>query len=311
MASYPYTFKAFVPWGEEAGPMDWTLSFGRTALLEVEVGFGLGEFLRKTAGKCPDRDFVGVEVKWKSVMHMLHLIERSRIPNIRIIQGDVRCAFERLFRPGSIFRVHALFPVPWPKERRAKHRLFSRSFLKLVNSRLKAGGELIIVTDWEPYVHWILNRIPSDLFQVQVDRIPPRFNTLFERRWCSQGKTVFSQMRLTKSGHCEFPLQEGVILPQYRVQVFNFEEFQPVNDRTEGYLIEFKDSLYDPKRRVAMTRAVVVEGGLVQSLWIEIAEKQGTWRVRRANHTGIVPSPGVRRAIELAYHAASSMVTDP
>ena len=42
-------------------PLDWANVFGRNALIEVEIGFGLGDFLVRAALQCPEKNIIGIE----------------------------------------------------------------------------------------------------------------------------------------------------------------------------------------------------------------------------------------------------------
>ena len=149
------SLKPLVLWRQAKRPTDWQRRFGRKATLEVEIGFGNGEFLVRRAQAHPECDFLGIELEWPSTHRALRKIAQANLPNVRLIQADARHAFERLLLPRSLHRAYALFPSPWPKERNARYRLFSHAFLKLLNSRLETGGETQIVTDHRPYLDWI------------------------------------------------------------------------------------------------------------------------------------------------------------
>src|SRR3989338_11217816 len=151
-----------IPCHQIQRPISWQEQFGRQAQLDVEVGFGLGEFLIRSARKNPQRDYVGIEQNWERICKALESIAKIKgtagpraLSNIRILKVDARLAFERLFHPESIEKVYCLFPCPWPKKAHVRHRLFSADFLRLLNSRLKPRGEVKILTDFLAFVQWI------------------------------------------------------------------------------------------------------------------------------------------------------------
>ena len=169
-------------WQHVARPIDWAQQFGRQAPVEVEIGFGNGEFLVREAQAHPERNFVGIEQEWVSVQRGLRRIAQAKIPNVRVLLVDVRIALERLFPAQTVQRVYALFPCPWPKERHSKHRLFAQTFLTLLNSRLVREGEVQMVTDHAPYLHWVLEQVLDTGFVAQWTTIAPRFSTKYERK---------------------------------------------------------------------------------------------------------------------------------
>ena len=140
------SFKPFLPWRNVERPVDWRAQFGSQAPLEVEIGFGNGEFLVRRAQERPERHFVGIELEWASVQRALRRLAQAQATNVRLLLVDAHLALQRLFPPLALQRVYSLFPCPWPKERHAKHRLFSHTFLTLLNSRLQPDGEVLVVT---------------------------------------------------------------------------------------------------------------------------------------------------------------------
>lgn len=298
------SLQPFLLWKQAERPIQWRVCFGREALLEVEIGFGNGEFLVKRAQTHPDHNFVGIELEWASVQRALRKIAQAQLPNVRLLLVDARIALERLFEPRSIDRFFSLFPCPWPKERHAKHRLFAHAFLQLLNSRLVNKGEGLIVTDSQPYFEWVLEQLPGTGFEVQTAKVAPRFSTKYERKWRERGIEQFYELRLLKREHLEVALKEDIALKTYRIEHFDPETFQPAGVRGE-IDVEFKAFLYDPHRRVGMVRVIVVEGGLTQDFWIEIVYgEDGRWSIRPAPGCGFVPTVGVQRALDLVKEAA-------
>ena len=57
---------------------------------------------------------------------------------------------------------------------------------------------------------------------------------------------------------------------------------------------------------MAMVRALVVEDRLMQDVWIKIAAEGGAWLVGPSQKANIVPTVGIRRALELVCQAAGS-----
>ncbi|UCD71318.1 MAG: tRNA (guanosine(46)-N7)-methyltransferase TrmB [Syntrophobacterales bacterium] len=295
--------KPLIPWLQAERPIDWKRQFGRKAILEVEIGFGYGEFLVTLAQTHPEWNFVGLEVKWASIQKTLRNIAHAKVCNVRLIQAEARVAFDRLFLPQSLHRIYALFPDPWPKKRHVKHRLFSHVFLKLLNSRLICGGEVRIITDDEPYSNWILEQASGTGFQAFGELIPPRFGTKYERKWHESGQKEFYELQLLKQEHVEIPLKEDIPLKTYHIEHFDPDRFQPSNERGKN-VIEFKEFLYDIKHRKGMVQVVVAEANLTQNFWIEIGQDRKGWYIRVGKGCGVVPTTGVQRALDLVRDAA-------
>ena len=293
----------FVHWTNENRPIPWQQVFGRSAQLEVEIGFGLGDFLVRQALENPEKDFVGVELGWVPVRRALRKIALAGVENVRVLRADATVAFERIFLERSLQRVWALFPCPWPKRRHVRFRFFSQSFLMLLNSRLKRDGEILIVTDYSPYFDWIMTQVPGTGLEAHAEKVSPRFLTKYERKWKELGQKKFHQLVLRKREHQQIPLKEDTSMITHRVGNFDPYSFRPANDRGE-IVVEFKDFLYDSKRLKGMVRSVVGEDNLVQDIWIEIARGEKDWHIRPAKGCSIIPTAGVQRALDLVWDSA-------
>ena len=171
--------------------------------IEVEIGFGSGEYLLRRASEYPDRLFIGIEKKSGLITDVAKKVAIHNLDNIRLLDSCARNAFTCLFPACSISRAYSLFPDPWQKKRHIKHRLFSTQYLCLLNNRLISGGEALIVTDNKDYCNWVLKQLPGTGFEVENSTIPPQFDTRFERKWMIQDLSTFFRILLKKTEHIE------------------------------------------------------------------------------------------------------------
>lgn len=293
-----------IPWMQLSRPFDLSELFGRDAPVELEIGFGSGDYLVTTAKENPTTNFIGIELAWLSIRNALRKIGFSGLHNVRLVQGDARVLLRRIFQQQSLDRVYSLFPCPWPKKRHAKHRLFDAAFLKLLNSRIKLGGDILIVTDHKDYFEWILEQGSNCGFELDSRLIPPVFATKYERKWREQGQSEFFQISMTKRDHIDIPVEEDIVLKTHVLDHFSPERFQPMGGKNR-VVVEFKESMYDPLRQKAMVRALVAEGGFVQNFWVEIVKEEKGWHIRPAKGCCLVPTVGVQKALDLLYKSAT------
>ncbi|MBU4426474.1 MAG: tRNA (guanosine(46)-N7)-methyltransferase TrmB, partial [Proteobacteria bacterium] len=79
----PYlSLNPFIPWMKEKHPVEWPKKFGRSAELEVEIGFGLGDFLVQQAQAHPEKDFLGIELGWVFIRRALRKIALAGVKNV-------------------------------------------------------------------------------------------------------------------------------------------------------------------------------------------------------------------------------------
>jgi tRNA (guanine-N7-)-methyltransferase len=170
-------------------PLDLDAVFGRSAPRVLEIGFGDGDTLVQLATLRADRDFLGIEVHPPGVGHCLLAAEAAGLTNLRVVQHDAVEVLEHAIPDAAFDEALIYFADPWPKKRHHKRRLVQPPFLRLLATKLKAGGVLRLATDWEPYAEWMLealaavpefrNRAPDGRY---VPRPPERPVTKFERR---------------------------------------------------------------------------------------------------------------------------------
>jgi tRNA (guanine-N7-)-methyltransferase len=292
---------ACVAWRLEPRPLDWPARFGRATVPHVELGFGDGDYLTRTARAHPERDFVGIDYHWKRCQQAMARLTSLGLPNVRILHAEGRVALERLFTTRSIASLTALFPTPWRKRRHVAARFFSTATLALLNSRLVDGGTVRVVTDDAGYAGWILEQLPGG-FDARQGRPEGAFDTYYERRWRSQGLPRFIELVLTKVDHLDRPIVEDAPVRTHLVTDFDPDRFAPADARG-GPTVVFREFVHDPRRRRALQHAIVNDDGFTQDAWIAIVAEGSAWRVGPVRQSATVPTPGLQRALDLVYEA--------
>jgi len=296
----PYTFER---------PVDWNRQFHREAPLEVEIGFGMGEVLMRMAGRSPQINYVGIEQHWQRLRKTLSAIARhqaldpSSLTNIRLLKADARDVFERMFNPRTIDAVYCLFPCPWPKKGHVKHRLFSKGFLRLLNSRLKTKGKANIVTDSGPYCDWIMDEVRRTGFAVEKRLTSSEFNTKFGKKWRAEGKNEFFELKFSKKSHVHIPVKKDVALKSYAVKQCDPGRLRLDDVKGDASVI-FKNLLFDRVKKRAMVHTIVTEDHLTQHFWVTIVQKEDKWIIAKADGQNFYPTRGIAKAIYLVYKAA-------
>ncbi len=285
-------------------PTLWGEVFANHHPLEVEIGFGNGEYLASLSTKFPQVNFVGFEQYCERIHRTLRKLSRTGLDNIRVLRLDARAGFERYFSPKTITRVHCLYPPPWPKKSDIKHRLFTTDFLKLINSRLIDGGVLKIVTDHRPYIEWIQENLDGSGFNIEFNKIEANYGTKFEKKWVEGGQREFYELVLTKNTHVPVPLKEDSVLQSYLVDTFNPDNFYFSDYSSEGLAVSFKEILYDPKKKMALVHAIACDGPLAQNVRIVIAHSAKGWRINLAEGAMLMPTMAVAQAVACVYEAA-------
>lgn len=145
----------------QEGSWDPRQAFPRPDLpLNLEIGFGRGEYLFQRSLLFPEQNFMGAEPYENGVARLLTAIaeryaDHPEQCNIRLFVDDVRDLLEKI--PDTCLeRIDILFPDPWPKTRHHRRRLINADFLRQVVRVLSDHGTLCIATDHEDYLEAIL-----------------------------------------------------------------------------------------------------------------------------------------------------------
>ena len=172
------------------GASFWRGVFGRDGPLAIEACFGNGAALAELAESQPTWNCLGVDVYRPGFGALMLACERDGIDNVRIADTEVLSLLRRL-EPGTVHRLSAFFPDPWPKKRHHKRRLVNADFAAAVAACLEVDGTLHLATGWEDYAAQlleVLNAEPS--LEGGVVSRPERSATPFEAKGLASGRRV-------------------------------------------------------------------------------------------------------------------------
>ena len=134
-----------------------------------EIGFGYGEHTVHQAKLNPQVNIIACETYINGVLSIISKIEKEKINNIKIFNGDARLLLEKI-PDHSIDKIFILFPDPWPKKKQNKRRIINGEFIDLVRKKLKIGGILFFASDISNYVEWTFNYASG--------KLQPLFNSI-------------------------------------------------------------------------------------------------------------------------------------
>lgn len=182
----------------EQGMIDPRQVFGREALLNLEIGFGMGRSLAEMAEAAPEQDFIGVEVHLAGVGALLKEVEDRGLENVRVYAIDANDVIDLCLPDASLDRVMLFFPDPWHKKRHHKRRLVQAEFVQRIRHKLRVGGVFHLATDWENYAEHMMEVMShsegfanSEADQQFAPRPEHRPITKFEQRGARLGHGVW------------------------------------------------------------------------------------------------------------------------
>ena len=152
--------------------------YGNDAPLYLEIGMGMGTFIRTHSFNHPEINYLGLElnttVLYKAVTRYKAEL-KSRLGNaadgisgnLRFIRSNARF-LEEYFAQGEIDKIYLNFSDPWPKEHSAGRRLTSPQFLKLYEQILKADGTIEFKTDNRGLFDYSVETIPANGWKIEA-----------------------------------------------------------------------------------------------------------------------------------------------
>lgn len=194
-APLPKLSSTSLPW-----PADWAGVFaapGTQRPLILEIGFGLGQFLRHLHQTRPDAWIVGVEISSFCLVKAEKAIVRDNMTNVRVVHARAETALHHLFTPASLHAVHVNFPDPWFKDRHAGRRLMQRDTLQAIVNRLEPGGMFYLATDIIAYAEMsaeLLAETPglvNTLPEPWAGALPGRVVTKYEKKARREGRDCY------------------------------------------------------------------------------------------------------------------------
>ncbi len=144
------------------GSWHWTIRAGTTAPscglrwlqrhpLEIEIGYGRGDFLLDRARRHPERTLPRLRDQDQGHPPAPAPDPAAQLQNLWVSDDDARFNLPRVVPDGRVDACHVLFPDPWWKTQHRVKRLFSPPFVELVAAKLRPGGLLYFKSDVEEY----------------------------------------------------------------------------------------------------------------------------------------------------------------
>ena len=167
--------------------LDFKKIFGNDNPVVIEIGFGMGESTARIARENPNINYLGIEVFLYGFSKLLSVIANEGLSNVRIMRFDAVQVLEDMIEDESVSGFHIFFPDPWQKKRHHKKRLIQLPFTTLLSQKLKKGGYIYCVTDWQEYANQmleVLSKTPNmvNAYEGFATPLSWRPQTSFERK---------------------------------------------------------------------------------------------------------------------------------
>lgn len=163
--------------------------------VELEIGCGSGEFLCSLARRHPETNYVGVELRRKSLHEAIGSASGMDLKNILFVNTDARLLYPLLV-PDSLSAVYLHFPDPVTRSKFRSRRLFTERFLDAMHCAMRDNGRLSVLTDHQKTFEEMLQMVEQDdrWCKTHEERFLEGFEaetkSRFQRIWEGHGLTT-------------------------------------------------------------------------------------------------------------------------
>jgi tRNA (guanine-N7-)-methyltransferase len=118
--------------------------FGNENPIVLELGCGRGEYTVELARMCPDKNFIGIDIKGARLWRGAKTATEENMRNVAFVRSKIEVVTS-LFAPNEVSEIWITFPDPQPS--RARKRLCSPMFLNRYAKFLAPQGVVHLKTD--------------------------------------------------------------------------------------------------------------------------------------------------------------------
>ncbi len=136
----------------------WRELFSNENPIHIEIGMGKGQFLMQLAKLHPQINYIGIEKYTSVLLRGIQKMEEEPLNNLLFLCINAENITD-VFAPEEIDRIYLNFSDPWPKDRHAKRRLTSSTYLMRYDQILKKDGQIEFKTDNRPLFDFSINEI--------------------------------------------------------------------------------------------------------------------------------------------------------
>lgn len=127
---------------------DWSTLLDPSKPIELDCGFGRGEFILHMARRHPEVEFIGIEIRRYLIEKVEQQLREEPLTNVHVLLANVKDHLPVLFDPQTLHRVYVHFPDPWTRRKRhRKRRMVDAQLVDVLHTLLVPGGEAHLMTD--------------------------------------------------------------------------------------------------------------------------------------------------------------------
>jgi len=275
----------------------------RIPALEVEIGFGRGDFIVKLAKENPDKNFLGMELSAISVEKLLRRVEREKLKNVYCVHIDAYWGFYLLFEDNYVERIYMNYPDPWFKKKHHKRRLTTPERLYIFTKKLKKNREIRIRSDNREFLDFTKEVAGSfGCFEIVEKRLSVEEPlTKYESKWLSMGRELYELVLVKKA---EPPFVEHPTIEEV-AEVFpeRAEKKKLYPEKLENKEIKLGEAVYLKTFKLwrgeegYLLECLLAEKGYYQKFFMEIKDKGNYYVVDISPFSEVLRTKNLQRSV--------------
>lgn len=161
--------------------------------LDIEIGFGRGQFIVEKAKQYKDINFIGFEVKKGLVDYTVSLIEKNALSNIYVEKSFANISIPNKITNESVRYIYVNFPDPWWKRKHKKRRILQTDYIKRFYNALQTNGVIYVRTDVKEYSDFVRKNFSQfpEFVEIDHDIISDNIHSNRESRCLEEGLDVY------------------------------------------------------------------------------------------------------------------------
>ena len=179
--------------------------FGNNNPIILELACGYGEYTVGMAQRCPNHNFIGIDIKGNRIYTGAQYLLDQRISNAVFLRSSIEL-LPHFFDTAEINEIWIPFPDPFRRDSKSKRRLTSAYFLNIYRQFLVPNGVVHLKTDSDILYDFTLQTIAEnachlleehyDLYSTAADNELLHIKTRYERLNLS-GASTFKYIKFS------------------------------------------------------------------------------------------------------------------
>jgi tRNA (guanine-N7-)-methyltransferase len=138
--------------------------------LDLEIGTGNGVHFQTHLERYPERNLVGIELKYKPLIQTIRGALRKNCLNGRVVRYHA-FNIDELFIENELDNIYIHFPDPWTTPRKPKNRILQPRMLDLFWQLQKPGSYLDFKTDSREAFLWSLENVQNCKYKIEFQTL--------------------------------------------------------------------------------------------------------------------------------------------